>query len=108
MKTFLPATAVVLGILLLVGSVAWAILFPASRSWTQEKSKQLTELGNQATAIQLQIDRSKTRPSMHSGENPAELQEKYEQVAAEYKTLYAEFKGADAAPKTASVFLRWS
>lgn len=68
----------------------------------------MTELGNQATAIQMKIDQATARPSMHAGENPAELKAKYDEVAAEYKLLYAEFKSADESPKTAAVFLRWS
>ncbi len=68
----------------------------------------MTELGDQATAIKLQLTQSQTRPSMHSGENPAELQEKYDKIAAEYKTLHEEFVGINQTPKTAKSFLWWS
>jgi hypothetical protein len=108
MKAVLPTSAIVVGLVLLIGSVVWATLFPPSRNWTAEKATRMTELGNQATAIQLKIDQATARPSMHAGENPAELKAQYDEVAAEYKSLYEEFKSADAAPKTAAVFLRWS
>jgi hypothetical protein len=108
MKSFLPAAAVSLGVVLLVGSAAWAILFPASRTWTEEKSIRMTELGDKATALQLQIDQAKSRPSMHAGQNPAELKGQYDEVAAEYADLHKDFLNASNSPKTASSFLRWS
>jgi len=108
MKSLLPTTAVILGIVLLAASAAWAILFPASRAWTEEKSTRMTQLGNQATEIARQLQQAKTRPSMHSGENPAELQAKYDVIAAEYKALHEEFTSAQDGPKSAATFLKWS
>jgi hypothetical protein len=108
MKSTLPAVAVVLGIVLLLGSALWALIFPPSRSWTEEKATRLTELGNRATALQLQLDQAKARPSMHSGLNPAELKAEQEQVEADYKALYQEFASASNSPKTAASFLRWA
>jgi hypothetical protein len=108
MKSVLPAAAVAVGIVLLGVSLVWAMLFPASRGWTEEKSRRLTDLGNQATEIQLQLGQSRTRPSMHSGVNPAELPEKLEKVNAEYKALYEEFRTATERPKSASRYLKWS
>jgi hypothetical protein len=108
MKSALPVAAVTLGVVLLAISFLWAIVFPASASWTPEKSEKLTSLGNRATEIQLQLDKAQTRPSMHSGQNPAELKEELEKVSAEYKVLYAEFSGASKAPESSSRFLRWA
>jgi hypothetical protein len=108
MKSTLPAVAVVLGIVLLAASVLWAIVLPASRGWTEEKSARMTELGNRASDIKLQLTRAQAKPSMHSGLNPAELQAEYDKISAEYKTLYDEFSGATQTPKTASSILRWS
>ena len=108
MKSSLPTAAVVLGVVLLAASFLWAVLFPAGKSWTEEKSAQMSALGDQATELQRQILASQSRPSMHSGENPAELQEKYDKVAAEYKALHEEFMGNTKAPESASRFLRWS
>jgi uncharacterized protein YjeT (DUF2065 family) len=108
MKSVLPAVFVALGLVLLVVSLTWSVLFPPSAVWTKEKSVQLTELGNQATAIKLAMGESESRPRMHSGENAAELKEKYDKVAAEYKALYEEFRTASERPKSASTFLRWS
>jgi len=108
MKSALPIAAVVLGCVLLAMSLLWGLLFPASASWTPEKSEQLTALGNRATEIQLQLDKAQTRPSMHSGLNPAELKSELEKVSAEYKVLYDEFSGITKAPKSSSRFLKWA
>lgn len=107
MKTALPAVAVVVGVVLLSLSLAWSIFFPASAVWTTEKSTQMTELGNQATALKLQMQ-SQSKPSMHAGQNQAELKEKYDQVSAEYKILYDEFRSAKDSPQTSSSILRWA
>jgi hypothetical protein len=108
MKSALPVAAVALGCLLLAVSFLWSIVFPASASWTPEKSEQLTALGNRATEIQLQLGKAQTRPSMHSGKNPAELKSELDKVEAEYKALYNEFAGATKAPESSSRFLRWA
>jgi hypothetical protein len=108
MKSALPTAAVALGVVLLAASFLWAVMFPASASWTEEKSARLMELGNRATEIQLELGKAKTRPSMHSGQNPAELQAEYDQVAKEYKTLHEEFTSKSKAPDSASTILRWS
>lgn len=108
MKSFAPGAVVVVGFLLLVMSVAWALLFPPGQGWTEEKSARMNELADQAGAMRLQIHSGKTKPSMHSGENPAELQEKYNKLDVEYKTLYEEFLSARDSPAEASRFLRWS
>jgi hypothetical protein len=108
MKSALPAAALVLGIVLLGASALWAIFFPATRGWTEEKSARMTELGNRAADINLKLTRAEAKPSMHSGLNAAELKAEYEKVSAEYKTLYEEFNGATESPKTASRILRWS
>lgn len=108
MKSTLAASAVAIGLVLLVGSVLWAVLFPASRGWNEEKSARMTELGNRATEINLQLTRAQAKPSMHSGVNAAELKAEYDKVSADYKVLYDEFSGATQTPKTASSILRWS
>lgn len=107
MKTILPAVAVVVGMILLSLSLVWSIFFPASAVWTNEKSQQMTEFGNEATALKLQMQ-SQSKPSMHGGQNQAELQEKYDQAAAGYKALYEEFRSANDSPQSSSSFLRWA
>ena len=108
MKAALPPAIVLLGILLAVGGLLWNVMFPASRNWTKEKSVQLTELGNQATQIKLQLLKAKEKPSMHSGQSAAELQEQYDKVAADYKILYDEFHNVSESPKTISAYLKWT
>jgi hypothetical protein len=104
----LSAIAVGLGLVLLVASAAWGMLFPANRAWTEEKSARMAELGGQAGKLKEQLVQAGSRPKMHAGKNPAELKAEYDKVAAEYKSLHDEFTGAVETPKTASKILRWS
>jgi hypothetical protein len=108
MKSVLPAAAVVIGMLLIGVSLVWSVLFPANQAWTTEKANRMTELGNQASTLKIQLNQAQTRPSMHAGQNPAELQEKYDQISREYKALYEEFSSATQRPKSSSQALRYS
>jgi hypothetical protein len=108
MKSSLSAVAVVLGLLLLIASFAWGVLFPANRAWTEEKSARMADIGGEAGKLKAAIKLAQARPSMHAGQNPAEMQAKYEKLSAEYKSLHDEFTGAVDTPKTASKILRWS
>jgi hypothetical protein len=104
MKTALPTAAILLGIVFLVGSAVWAMVFPPSRVWTNEKSARMSELNDQADAIKLQLSKGKFKP----GESAAKLQESYDKVSEEYKALHQEYLGATQSPKTAKSFLWWS
>ena len=107
MKSAFPAAAVVLGVVLLLASATWAVLFPASRNWTPEKSARLTTVGNECSEIKLQLNKP-GKPSTKPGETPADLKAKFAKLDAEYKELYQEFVGASEGPKTAKRFLWWS
>lgn len=108
MKTALPLTALLLGIALVVLSLAWAVIFPPTRTWTNEKSRRLAELGSETNRLKFAIVQARHQPSMHSGENPAELQAQYDQVREEYDQLHAEFESARDTPQTVATVLRWS
>ena len=108
MKAAIAPATIALGLLLLVASLLWSTLFPATNSWTEEKSVRLTELGNHATEIRLQLIKAQQRPSMHSGQSAAELQDQFNKIDAEYKTLYDEFHNASESPKTISTALKWT
>lgn len=108
MKQAIPLAAIALGVFLIALSLLWTVLFPPSRSWTEEKSLRLTELGNEATAINLRLLEAERSRSMYSGESAAELKEQYDKVSAEYKILYDEFHSASETPKTIADVLKWS
>jgi hypothetical protein len=108
MKSALPTAAVVLGFVLLVASALWAVLFPASRGWTEEKSARMIALGDRAGELQRQRTQAEARPGAQPKIDIEALKKEEAKVAAEYKVLYDEFNGAEAAPKTASRILRWS
>lgn len=108
MKAILPGAALIVGIVLLAAGLLWAIFFPPGRGWTEAKSARMTELGDRAGIIKLQLSQSQTRPTMHAGQNPAELKEEYDKISVEYKALHEEFVGANNAPKTAARFLQWA
>lgn len=108
MKAVLPIAMVLLGVVLLVASVVWPSLFPATNNWTNEKSERLAELGSQTNLLKFQLVEAQNNPSMHAGRNPAELKQKYEVVRAEYDQLHAEFESARDTPEGMARTLRYS
>lgn len=106
MKSLLPTVLVGLGIVLLGLSFLWPLLFPASRSWTKEKSKQMTKLQNEAHKLLFMVDRAKTRPTP-GGPSPREAKANFDKAKAELDTLRAEFESVRDSPKTAGTYLRW-
>jgi hypothetical protein len=84
------------------------VLFPANRSWTEEKSARMAEIGGEVGKLKAALQQAQTRPSMHAGQNPAEMQAKFETLSAEYEALHDEFNGAVESPKTSANFLRWA
>lgn len=108
MKTWLPAAAVVLGVLLLLASFVWALAFPASSGWTEAKSLRMRELSAKAHLLGGQVEAAKSKPNMHGGRNAAELAAEYQQVKAELAQLGEEADGKIKAPETAARILRWS
>jgi hypothetical protein len=108
MKSFLSTAAVVLGVVLLLASLAWGILFPASSGWTDEKSLRLQELSQRAHVLGGQRGAANHNPKLHGGRSAAEIDEEFEQVTAELEKLGAEAEGRIEAPKTAASILRWA
>jgi hypothetical protein len=108
MKSILSLTAIILGMLLMLVSATWVLMFPPTRSWTQDKSEQLSELGSETNRLKFAIVEAKNNPSMHSGQNPAELQQQYDEVREEYDVLHQEFLNASQRPQNMSTVLRWS
>jgi hypothetical protein len=108
MRSFLPTAAVGLGVVLLLTSLVWGLVFPASRGWTEEKSLRMRQLSEKAHVLGGQLQAAMARPNMHGGRSAAELDEEYKQVVAELKQLGDEAEGKIEAPKTAAKILRWS
>jgi hypothetical protein len=107
MKT-LSVIAVGLGIVLFLASLAWAFLFPATRSWTEEKSQHMSDLVDKAHILGGQLEGAKRRPNMHSGRSAAEIEAEYNQTKTELAELKQEFEGKRDAPKKAASYLCWS
>jgi hypothetical protein len=107
MKALSPI-AVVLGIVLLGASFAWGAIFPATSSWTNEKSEQKSTLGLQVRRLQDELYAAKKKPNMHGGRGAAEIEAELKTATAELDALQAEFEGKLAAPKNASRFLQWA
>ena len=97
-----------MGVVLLLVSLVWGILFPASSGWTEEKSAQLRALRDRAHILGSQVAAANDKPSMHKGANPAEMKAEYEQVQVELKQLAGELEGRIEAPKAASSILRYA
>ena len=108
MNTKLSLATILIGIFLMVMSVAWSGLFPPSRTWTPEKSKQLAEIGSRTNMLKFAIVEAKHNPSMQRGQNPAEIQRQYDAALAEYDVLHQEFLNATEQPQQISALLRWA
>jgi len=102
-----PLILLGVGILLVVLSALWPLIFPASRSWTEEKSTRMTELGNEAHKLLFQAIQAKERPQP-GGPSPREAQDKYDAAKAELDALKAEFEAVRDSPKNSGTYLRWT
>ena len=107
MKSTLSIATVLIGVLLLVASASWGALFPPTNSWTSEKSEQLSEMGSELNRLKFAIVQAQNNPSMHSGENPAELKQQYDDLRTQYDELHQEFLNAKESPERTSSLLRW-
>ena len=97
---------VVAGLFVMLASLCWSSLFPAARSWTEEKAQRMTELGTQAHQLGGARDAARRRPSMH-GRSAADIDAEYQQVTAELDELRIEFESKRDAPQRTSSLLRW-
>jgi uncharacterized protein YjeT (DUF2065 family) len=102
----LSLVAVVLGIVLLIGSVAWGTLFPATSSWTNEKFEQKSQLGIEVRRLQDELYAAQKKPSMHGGRGAPEIEAELKTKTAQLDELQAEFEGKRDAPKNASRILQ--
>jgi hypothetical protein len=107
MKSALPGIIVAVGIVLLLVSAIWAVMFPPSRTWTDEKGARMAELSAQAHALGFELVAAQ-KPTMHKGRSLPEVKAEYDQVNAELTSLREELEGKVAAPTRATTILRWS
>ena len=104
----IPLAVIALGLLLVVASVVWEQLFPPTRIWSDEKSEQLAELGSETNRLKFALVQSQQNPSIHGGQNPAEVKRAYEKARQEYDLLHQEFLSARDRPKTMAAMLSWA
>lgn len=107
MKSLAPVILVGLGAALLLLGFLWTLIFPASRTWTEEKSNRMTALQNDAHKLLYLVDQAKTRPRP-GGPTPLEAQANFDKAKAELDELKAEFEATRDSPKTAGTYLRWA
>ena len=107
MKSNAPLIVVGLGVLLVLLSALWPILFPAERNWTQEKAERMTELSNTAHQLLYEAIRAKENPKP-GGPDRREAQQKYDDAKAELDALQAEFESNRDAPKNSAAGMRWT
>ena len=103
----IPLVAVVLGLVLLIGSFTWALLFPATGSWTPDKGERMSELRIKGHTLGGELDAAQRRPSMHA-RSVAEIEAEYNQVKAEMAQLGDELESKQNRPKTMATILRWT
>jgi hypothetical protein len=99
--------AVVVGLVLLLGSFTWGLVFSAKGSWTAEQDARMGELGRKGHALGGELDAAQRRPSMHS-RSAADIEAEYNQVKAEMAQMRTEFESARDGPKTIAAILRWA
>ena len=104
----IPPAAIVIGLLFLVASAVWPVMFPATRTWTDAKSRRLKEIGAEEQALVGKIEYLRHRPSMTSGENPAVMKERAEVLRAEREALQADLTAATEGPAMAKAILKWT
>ncbi|MEM9352698.1 MAG: hypothetical protein AAGA92_06775 [Planctomycetota bacterium] len=107
MKFVTPA-GIGIGIVLLLLSVLWPLLFPATSSWTDEKAQRLGQLGKEAHVAGAKLAAAKRGSNMLGGESVVVLQEKFDNLMSEADTLREEFESADQAPKAASTLFKYA
>ena len=108
MKSALPTAAVVIGMVLLLASLTWGLLFPASAGWTEEKSLRMADLKGRAHILVAEVAAAKEKPNMHGGSNAAELEAEFAEVKAELGQLAEELEGRIESPKTTATILRYA
>jgi hypothetical protein len=106
MKSAVVFGLIVMGFVLLILSSLWASLFPATSTWTEEKSLRSTEVKTRLSNIGPIVNG--TAQSMHRGPDPATLKAEFDALVKENQQLDAEFESATIRPQTASRMLKWS
>lgn len=107
MKEVLPVVAIVGGVLLLVTGFLWGNIFPPAAAWSPELDSKLSELGSELKGLGFRLAEAQANPSMHRGENPAEIKLKHDEVKAEYDALYTQFESARDRPASTGNALKW-
>lgn len=107
MKTILPASAVIVGLLLVALGFSWSSLFPASRVWTPEKNERKSELASEITRLRFAIVQAENNPNMQSGPNPAELKSTHLELKKEFDLLQEEFENARDSPGSTGSSVKW-
>lgn len=97
-----------LGVLLLILSGAWTTLFPATSSWTPERSTEWTKIKDRLHTLSFIVGITAANPSMHSGPDPAEAKKEYDELRVKHEALSAEFYSIHDRPYTIAKILKWS
>jgi hypothetical protein len=96
------------GLLLLLLSGLWTTLFPATSSWTPEKSVEWTKIKDRLHTLSFIVGSSPPVVSMHSGPETGDAKVEYEQLKAKHEALTAEFTTIHDRPLIIAKFLKWS
>ena len=96
------------GLLLLLLSGLWTTLFPATSSWTPEKSLEWTKVKDRLHTLGFIVGSSPPVVSMHSGPETGDAKVEYEQLKAEHAAFTAEFTSVHDRPIIIAKILKWS
>lgn len=107
MKDSIPVVAMALGIPLVILSLVWPLIFPATNSWTEEKAVKMADLGKELKFVAAKIYDAETQPSIVGQENLPELKSEQREKTKELEALRKEFENQRDKPQTIATYLRW-
>jgi hypothetical protein len=99
--------AVVVGVVLLLCSFTWGMIFSSKGAWTAEQDARMGELGRKGHVLGGELDAAQRKPSMHA-RSAADIEAEYNQVKEEMAQMRAQFEGVRDGPKTIATILRWA
>ena len=106
-KTLAPILGLSLGLVFLACGMLWTDVFVGETTWTEDKSARMMELSNRSHSLLVSTQLREQNPSMHAGQNVAELEEEFSQVRGELEVLREEYETARDRPEWLARLLRW-
>lgn len=108
MKRTIPLVTAGIGVLALVLSALWPVLFPPERSWTEDKSQQMADLSSRAHLLHVKVKMARPERGSDKPGYSEKTQQEYEEVTSRLESLKEELETAKEKPQTVATILKWS